>query len=76
MLHVFSARDRRLIARFLQPTTGDFCLFFWSLRLTFSAKSAILELKEGGNEIFLVYDVQEGDIFHLYEKTISVTGSL
>ena len=65
-----------LLPVFCSPQQETFACFSGPFRLTFSAKSAILELKEGGNEIFLVYDVQEGDIFHLYEKTISVTGSL
>ena len=62
---VFLARFRRLIACFSGPLQDTIACFSGPSNLTFSAKSAILKLNGGKTNFFLVYDVQEGDIFHI-----------
>ena len=64
------------IAYFSGPLQETIACFSGPSSLTFSAKSVILELKGGENEIFTLCIMFRKVISFIYEKFISVTGSL
>ena len=68
LLPVFLARYRRLIACFSGPLQETIACFSGPSSLTFSAKSAILELKGGENENFTLCMMFRKGISFIYEK--------
>ena len=66
----FLARYRRLIACFSGPLQETIACFSGPSSLTISAKSAILELKGGSNEIFTLCMMFRGVISFIYEKIL------
>ena len=75
-LPVFLARYRRLIACFSGPLQETIAYFFGPSSLTFSAKSPMLGVKGGENEIFTLCMMFRKLISFIDKKIISVTGSL
>ena len=66
-LPVFWSRYRRLVACFLDPLQETVACFSDLFTLTIWAKSAILELKGGSNEIFTLCMMLKEVIYFIYE---------
>ena len=76
LLSVSLAHYRRLMACFFDQLQETVAFYSGPSSLTFSAQSPILGVKEGENEIFSLCMMFRGVISFIYEKIISVTGSL